>query len=58
VALIGNLVEGGFEIAGDLINEGAAGAVLGAIQIALVMGHGVQAVDEWAQGGALRSDGE
>jgi hypothetical protein len=47
VTLTGKLIEGGFEIATDLVNGGVAGAIMDAIQVSLTIGYGVQAVAEW-----------
>jgi hypothetical protein len=47
VKLTGRLIEGGFEIATDLVNEGFAGAILDTLQVALTIGYGAQAVSEW-----------
>jgi hypothetical protein len=58
VSLVSNLIEGGFEIATNVVNEGVAGALLGAIQISLILGHGAAAVNQWAQGGAFGADGQ
>lgn len=49
VVLVGNLLEGGFEIATELVTGGAAGTVMDAIQVSLALGYGVQAVAEWAK---------
>jgi hypothetical protein len=48
VILAGKLLEGGFEIATDLVNGGIAGAFMDAIQISLTLGYGVEAVAAWA----------
>jgi hypothetical protein len=53
VALTGKLIEGGFEIASDLVTRGIAGSVLDAIQISLTIGYGAKAVAEWVMGDDL-----
>lgn len=47
VKLTGMLVEGGFEIASDLVNGGVAGAILDTVQVALTISYGAKAVSEW-----------
>ena len=47
VTLTGKLLEGGFEIATDLVNGGVAGAIMDAIQVSLVISYGSQAVAAW-----------
>jgi hypothetical protein len=47
VKLTGRLIEGGFEIATDLVSEGFAGAILDTVQVALTIGYGAQAVSKW-----------
>ena len=50
VTLTAKLLEGGFEIASDLISTGVAGAIMDAIQVSLTLGYGVEAVAEWVAG--------
>lgn len=47
VRLAGKLLEGGFEVLSDVVQEGAAGAILGAIQVALIMQVGATAFEDW-----------
>jgi len=47
VTLTSKLLEGGFEIATDLVNGGVAGAILDAIQVSLTISYGVDAVASW-----------
>lgn len=57
VTLTGKLLEGGFEIATDLVNGGVAGAIMDAIQVSLVIGYGSQAVAAWVAADDPLEDG-
>jgi hypothetical protein len=47
LALAAKLLQGGFDIAADLA-PGKLGATLSSLQMVLAIGHGAQAVSEWA----------